>query len=93
MTRRWAILDYHDTATFGGRDAVGHVWGIGRSDEYRGVTVYISGTALASEGLPQEVARAKATKGRSVVVSLLALDDPPKEVSVTTAGVSLAMPD
>jgi hypothetical protein len=43
--------------------------------------------------LPREVAQAKETDGRSAVVTLLALDDPPEEVMVTTAGISLSLPD
>jgi hypothetical protein len=59
------------------------------------VTVFISGTAAASanEGLPQEVAKAKNTHGRSVLATLVGLDHPPRQVMVTTAGVSLTMPD
>ena len=47
----------------------------------------------ADEHLPREVAQAKATNGRSVVGTLVALDDPPGEVMVSTAGVSLTLPD
>jgi hypothetical protein len=39
------------------------------------------------------VAQAKETNGRSIVVTLLALEDPPEQVSVTTAGISDALPD
>jgi hypothetical protein len=50
---------------------------------------------MASENayLPREVAQAKETNGRSVVSTLLALDDPAEQVSVTTAGISLTLPD
>jgi hypothetical protein len=77
------------------RDAVSYLWPIRRGDEDRQIQVFISRTALISddEHLPREVVQAKATDGRSVVVTLLALDDPPEEVSVTTAGVSLTLPD
>jgi hypothetical protein len=61
------------------------------------VHIYISGTAMAvadeHEHLLREVVQAKATNARSVVISLIALDEPPQEVTVTTAGVSLSMPD
>jgi hypothetical protein len=59
------------------------------------MTVYISGTAVdsADEGLPQEVAAAKNTRGRSVVTSLVALDDPPRAVMVTSAGISRSLPN
>jgi hypothetical protein len=49
--------------------------------------------ASANEHLPPEVARAKETNGRSVVASLLGLDEPPEEPSVTTAGISHTLPD
>lgn len=94
VTERWTIL-----AEIGGRqpenrDAYAYGWRIGRGQDTRPVSVYISGTALAMDnGLPREVVRAKETRGRSVVQTLLALDDPPRQVSVTTAGVSLTMPD
>ena len=76
-------------------DAVSYLWPIRRGDEDRLIQVYISRTALMSEELhlPREVAQAKETDGRSAVVTLLALDDPPEEVMVTTAGISLSLPD
>jgi hypothetical protein len=95
VTRRWVIDGYRGTVPVR-RDATAHLWRVSRGgDESRPIQVYISGTAEASadQYLPQEVAQAKATNGRSVVVTLLALDDPPREVSVTTAGISLTMPD
>jgi len=95
ITRRWRLGRDFGNVSAGRRDAVAHAWEIVRGDQSRLVTVYISGTAMASENqhLPQEVARAKETDGRTVVADLVSLDDPPEEVSVTTAGVSLAMPD
>ena len=79
----------------GNRDATAYLWELQRGDETRRITVYISGTAMASanEGLPQEVVVAKNTRGRSVLSMLVALDDPPRQVMVTTAGISLTLPD
>ena len=59
------------------------------------IQVFISGTALASdnEHLPREVAQAKDTNGRSVVQTLVALDEPPDQVMVSTSGISLTLPD
>lgn len=93
MTRRWFIKMYVGVVPTS-RDATALQWQIERGDETRSIHIYISRTAMASadDGLPREVEQAKATNGRVVVLSLLALDDPPKEVSVTTAGVSLTMP-
>jgi len=58
-------------------------------------TVYISGTTVesANEGLPQEIVAAKDTHGRSVMTTLVARDDPPREVMVATAGISRSLPD
>ena len=49
--------------------------------------------ASDNAGLPQEVAQAKDTNGRSVVATLVSVDDPPEEVMVSTAGISLTLPD
>jgi hypothetical protein len=48
--------------------------------------------ASSNQHLPQEVAQAKETEGRSVVATLLGVDDPPRQVSVATAGISMTMP-
>jgi len=79
----------------GRRDAVAYLYEIRRGDETRRIQVFISGTVMASanQHLPPEVARAKETNGRSVVATLLALEDPPEQPSVTTAGISHTLPD
>jgi hypothetical protein len=95
VTRRWYIEMYVGVVPTS-RDAVAHLWKIRRGDELRDTHVHITRTVMASpapEGFPREVAEARATNGRSVVVTLLALDDPPEEVMVSTAGVSLTLPD
>jgi hypothetical protein len=78
-----------------GRDAVVYLWQIRRGDETLRIQVFISGTAMAvsNESLPREVVEAKESNGRSVVVTLLALDDPPDKVMATTAGIRLTLPD
>lgn len=95
VTRRWTLEQDFGQVSAGSRDAVAYLWSIARGEETRRVTVFISGTALTvqDEGLPQEVAQAKQTQGRSVVATLLALDDPPQQVMVSTAGVSWPLPD
>jgi TIR domain len=92
---RWRIVADLGPMSAGRRDAVSHLWEIRRGDEMRRIQVYISGTAMAAsnEHLPPEVARAKETNGQSVVTSLLGLDEPPEEPSVTTAGISHTLPD
>ena len=95
VTHRWIIVADEGEKIPVRRDAVSYLWPIRRGEEERWIQVYISRTALISddEHLPREVAQAKATDGRSVVVTLLALGDPPEEVMVTTAGISLTVPD
>jgi hypothetical protein len=92
---RWRIVADLGPMSAGRRDAVSYLWEIRRGDETRRIQVYISGTAIesANEHLPPEVALAKETNGRSVVTSLLGLDEPPEEPIVTTAGISHTLPD
>jgi len=95
VTHRWTIDADMGQMNAGRRDAVSYLWQIRRGDDTRRIQVFISGTAMDSgnDGLPQEVAQAKDTHGRSVVATLIALDEPPEQVMVTTAGVSLTLPD
>lgn len=95
VARRWTIRAELGPGPAQRRDAASYLWEIGRGDETRVIEVYISNSALvsANEHLPYEVAQAKETTGRSVVVTLLGLDDPPDEVVVSTAGISLSLPD
>jgi hypothetical protein len=95
VTGRWTIDANFGQVDPGSRDAVAYLWQIRRGDETRRIQVFISGTAMAvlNESLPREVADAKETHGRNVVVTLLALDDPPDKVMATTAGIRLTLPD
>ena len=95
VSRRWVIDDYRGLISQGRYDASAHLWRLVRGDESYEVAVYISGTALesANEGLPPEVAAAKTTNGRSVLATLLSLDEPPPEVSVTTTGIRFSLPE
>jgi hypothetical protein len=88
VTPRWTIDGYLGPIDVN-RDAIARIWQVARGDATFRITVMITGSALASndEGLPPEVAEAKRTDGRSVVVSLLSLDQPPAEVMVSTTGV------
>ena len=72
------------------RDAIAFIWTIERDAERHDIAVYVSRTVLAcdDEGLPPEVVSAKATDGKSVVESLADIDDPPKELLVTTVGIN-----
>lgn len=95
VTRRWTIDSDLGSVSAGRRDAIARLWQIERGEESKRVTVYISGTAMSSgdEYLPQEVAQAKQTNGRSVVATLLGLDEPPGEVMVSTSGIGWPLPD
>lgn len=95
VTGRWQIVSDHGQVSAGRRDAVAYLWEIQRGNETQRITVYISGTAMAvdNRGLPDEVVAAKESTGRSVLSTLVGLDDPPPEVMVTTAGISLTLPD
>lgn len=93
VPRRW-IIDgglRNSVTRPDGRDGDLFVWQIRRGDEIRKICVFVSGTAMAvaNDHLPREVVTAKETEGRSVVAMLASLEDPPKEVMVSTAGVSL----
>jgi hypothetical protein len=96
IVRRWRIAADYGQVDAGNRDAVAYLWEIARDgDENRRITVYVSGSAMASDnsGLPQEVAVAKDTHGRSALAALVAVDDPPRQVMVSTAGISWMLPD
>ncbi len=95
LVQRWMIRRFLGEVDAGNRDAVAYQWEIARGDETRRVKVFISGTAAAlpDESLPRDVIVAKRTVGRSVVMTLVAIDDPPQEVMVTTAGMSWPLPD
>jgi hypothetical protein len=95
VARRWMAMTDYGQVDAGGRDAVAYLWGIRRGEEARRITIYVSGSAMASadEGLPREVVAAKNTRGRSVLSTVVALDDPPRQVMVTTAGISRNLPE
>jgi hypothetical protein len=93
---RWLIDADFGQVSAGLRDAAAYLWQIRRGEQTRRITVYVSGTVLAiadDRGLPKEVVEAKNSHGRSVLGQLVGLDDPPAEVMVTTAGISLTLPD
>jgi TIR domain len=95
VRRRWTISHDLGAGPPRPRDAVSYLWQIDRGEETRVIEVYISRTAMqsANEHLPPEVVRAKDTNGRSVVVTLLGMDDPPEELMVSTTGISHTLPD
>ena len=86
---RWSVIGGGDQMPTR-RDAIAYIWSIRRDGEQHEIAVYISRTALACDDseLPAEVVEAKATDGRSVAESLADVDDPPKELVVTTLGIN-----
>ena len=92
---RWLVVSTAGNVSSHGRDATAYLWSLQRGEERRRVTVFISGTAMASanEHLPEEAAAAKNSHGRSVLSQVVGLDDPPTQVSVTTAGIRFGLPD
>jgi hypothetical protein len=95
VVSRWMVMTGFGEVDSGNRDATAYCWEIQRSEEIRRITVFISGTAMrsADERLPSEVVAAKNTHGRSVLSTLVGLDEPPRQVMVTTAGISLTLPN
>lgn len=94
VVSRWVIINELGEVNAGDRDATAYGWEIERGAEGRRIIVLVSGTAMSwdGEGLPPEVVAAVQTRGRSVLTTLLGLDDPPTEVMVTTAGLSFPEP-
>jgi hypothetical protein len=90
VSQRWVIAADRGQVGAGNRDANAYLWEIGRANDTRRIKIFISDTALevSDAGFPDEVVRAKETAGRSVVTSLLGLDEPPPQVLVATYGVS-----
>jgi hypothetical protein len=68
---RWLVVGSEGEVPAAGRDATAYLWWLQRGEERKPVTVFISGTAMASsnEHLPDEVAAAKNTRGRMAVAS------------------------
>jgi hypothetical protein len=95
VVARWLVVATEGSVDPGNRDATAYLWWVQRGDERRPVTIYISGTAMWSDNdhLPAEVAAAKETSGRSVLPQVVGLDDPPREISVTTVGIAFGLPD
>jgi hypothetical protein len=94
VVARWRITAGPDEVPSGGRDANAYRLQIERGGESRAIVVYISGTAMASsnEHLSADVVAAKTTRGRTVVTNLLSVDEPPREVMVSTEGARWELP-
>ena len=72
------------------RNGMMFVWRIVRRAEPRNVEVFLTSDVLEFvEGLPADLAVAVQTRGRSVVESLLTMDDPPQRMLVATDGITV----
>jgi hypothetical protein len=94
IVARWRITAGPKEVSSGGRDTNAYRLQIERDGESRAIVVYISRTAMASSNdhLSADVVAAKTTRGRSVVTNLLSVDDPPREVMVSTEAVRWELP-
>lgn len=94
VTGRWMLSG--DLGSFAvNRDGNARLWEIRRGDETRRIQFFISGTVLSTddEHLPPEVAEAKISEGRSAVMSVLAMENPPENVVALSTGISFTLPD
>jgi hypothetical protein len=94
LSRRWMLAGVHRQHPAERRFATVHRWEIEREgDDRRFISVYISHEVTEMSGLPREVEQAKTTNGRSAARAALSVDEPPREISVTTHGISWRLPD
>jgi hypothetical protein len=70
------------------RDASRWLWEIERDGERRRIEVMLTMPSVASANPLPEVRDARATKGRSALERYLADDDPPRQILVSTSGIS-----
>jgi hypothetical protein len=71
-------------------DARGWLWEITRGAEVAPVVIEISETAWSSDplGLPDDTRRALETDGRTEILKVLELDDPPRVIRCGSKGCS-----
>jgi hypothetical protein len=73
-----------------GVDGAGWLWEITRSERVAQVVIEISATAWARDplGLPEDTRNALETDGRTELLKILDLDDPPPVIRCGSAGCS-----
>jgi len=78
-----------------GVDARGWIWKITRSDQALNVVIEISGTAWSSDpqGLPEDTRQALETDGRTELLKVLDVDDPPRVIHCGATGCSYLSED
>ena len=84
----WTIDGQGEQHARAGVDAQGWLWELRRGDDARQVLVEISRTALGVEeqALPSDTAAAIKTEGRSQLVDVVELDEPPRVIVCSTDG-------
>lgn len=84
----WTVASGPHDPGASGKDAIGWGWVIARDGDDRHVTVYVSGTVMASasEQRSSDANAAIETKGRSEVDRLLGDEDPPRIITLTSSG-------
>jgi hypothetical protein len=87
--RAWSVVGGATLVSPQGRDATGYAWRLRRGDETPSLVVWISGDVMASSNsaLAPDVAKARRSKGRSVVERVLGQERLPAEILVTSDGV------
>ena len=68
-------------------DSSNWVWDIERGDDHRRVVVEVTNQSRLPGAGTDETARAFASQGRSVVESILALENPPRRITCSTRGL------
>jgi hypothetical protein len=86
----WQISANLGTQTRPGVDARGWLWEITRGDQFAQVAIEISGTAWSSDPLrlPEDTRHALETDGRSELLKVLDLDNPPRVIRCGSTGCS-----
>jgi hypothetical protein len=71
-----------------GVDGSGWLWEIGRGDQVARVTIEISGSVWSADplALPEDTRRALETDGRTELLKVLVLDDPPRVIQCGSSG-------
>jgi hypothetical protein len=85
----WTIVtdEPEDVSDFE-RDASRWLWEIERGEERRQIEVMLTMPSVASDNPLAEVRDARETRGRSALERYLNDDDPPRQILVSTNGIS-----
>jgi hypothetical protein len=81
----WSIESGPEEVTSGGYDGVLWRWYLEGLARRKPLLVGVSGTVLASRTIPEDTARAIASRGRSAVAEVLDWPEPPERIDFVTA--------